>query len=70
MEVTEKIIEKLKLLPKDKQVEVLDYVEFLQKKFEDKEREQWEKFSLSSALHGLESEDSIYSVEDLRVRYS
>ncbi len=70
MEVTEKIIEKLQLLPKDKQIEVLDYVEFLQKKFEDKEREQWEEFSLSSALHGLESEDSIYSVEDLRVRYS
>jgi hypothetical protein len=50
-------------LPESKKAEVLDFVEYLKTKAEDKD---WSIFSLSSAMRGMEDEDSPYSLGDLQ----
>jgi formylmethanofuran dehydrogenase subunit E len=69
MSLAEKIIVKVKSLPEDKQSEILDFIDFLSKKMNDEERKQWSKFSLESAMRGLESEESLYSLEDIKEKY-
>jgi len=68
MSLVEKIVEKVKSLPQDKQIEILDFVDFLSRKVEEEERF-WSKFSLESAMRGLESEESLYTLEDIKERY-
>lgn len=69
MSLAEKIIEKVKLLPKDKQSEILDFIDFLSKKVNEEERKQWSQFSLEMAMRGLETEETLYTVEDIKERY-
>lgn len=62
MTITEKIMEHVKALSEEKQTEVLDFVEFLETRNENRS---WNNFSLSSAMRGLEEEPALYSVDDI-----
>ena len=66
MTVAEKIIEHIRHLPEPIQVEVLDFVEYLENKAEGEDRSAWSNFSLSQALRDMESEASSYSEKDLK----
>ena len=67
--VSEDIIEKVKSLPKDNQLEVLDFIDLLSKKVDKEERKQWSQFSLEKAMRGLETEDTLYTIEDIKEEY-
>ena len=67
MSLEEKIIRQVHELAESKKAEVLDFVEYLKAKTEEKD---WSGFSLSSAMRGLEDEDSLYSLHDLREAFS
>ena len=69
MSLAEKIIEKVKSLPEDKQAEILDFIDFLSKKINEEERKQWSQFSLEEAMRGLETEETLYTVEDIKEKY-
>ena len=47
-------------LPESKQLEVLDFVEYLKLKIEKEENSDWSNFSISSAMRGMENEDQNY----------
>jgi hypothetical protein len=63
MSLEEKIIRHVQELPESKKAEVLDFVEYLRSKTEERE---WSEFSLSSAMSGMENEVSPYSLEDIK----
>jgi len=67
MSLEEKIIRQVHELPESKKAEVLDFVEYLKAKTEEKE---WSGFSLASAMRGMEDEDSLYSLRDIREVFS
>ncbi|MHB1678997.1 MAG: DUF2281 domain-containing protein [bacterium] len=67
MDLSEKIIETVKSLPESKQAEVLDFIEYLQTKTASAE---WADFSLSSAMRGMENENSPYSLNDIKENFS
>lgn len=70
MSIAEKIIKRVKLLPEDKQSEILDFIYYLSQKVnEEEERKQWSKFSLKSAMRRLESEESLYSLNAIKEKY-
>ncbi|KHE91078.1 MAG: hypothetical protein SCABRO_03182 [Candidatus Scalindua brodae] len=50
-------------------MEVLNYVEFLRSRTEKEEYKEWSNFSLSSAMRGMEDEQSLYSINDLKVSF-
>lgn len=66
MTVAEKIIEHIRHLPEPIQVEVLDFVEYLENKADAEDRHTWSNFSLSQALRDMESEASSYSEKDIK----
>lgn len=66
MTVAENIIERVRLLPEPLQAEVLDFVEFLANKADTEEREAWSRFSLAQAFRDMESEDCLYSEQDIK----
>ncbi|MEA3309291.1 MAG: DUF2281 domain-containing protein [Chloroflexota bacterium] len=75
MLVTRKIHESVQKLSVPFQAEVLDFVEYLLIKSERevaKESElNWSSFSLTSAMRGMEDEDSpIYTRDDLKVIFA
>lgn len=70
MTVTEKIVEHIRHLPEPVQVEVLDFVEYLENKAEAEDRSSWSVFSLSQALRDMDSEASLYSEEDIRESFA
>jgi hypothetical protein len=65
MNLTNKIIENVKELPELKQIEVLDFIEYLRLKTERQENIEWSTLSLSSAMRGMKNEQSHYSLNDL-----
>ncbi len=65
MSLTERIIKNVKTLPESKQIEVLDFVEYLRSRAEKEENIEWNNFSLSSAIRGMEDEKPPYSINDL-----
>ena len=69
MVLSEKIQEYIQKLPPSFQAEPFDYFEFL---FATAEREdkEWSRLSLASAMRGMEDEPEIYTVTDLKVKYS
>jgi len=69
MTVTEKIIKHIQSLPESLQEEVLDFVEYLEAKVEKGETD-WTSYSLSSAMRGMEDETLLYSVSDLKEKYT
>ncbi len=69
MSLAEDILEKVKLLPEDKQTEILDFIDFIAKKMDQKERREWSQFSLEEAMRGLDTEETLYTVEDIREKF-
>lgn len=67
MSLEDKIIRHIQELPESKKAEVLDFVEYLRNKTEEKG---WSEFSLSSAMRGMEAEMSPYSLEDIKESFS
>lgn len=63
MNLEEKIIRHIQELPESKKAEVLGFVEYLRSKTE---KRSWSEFSLSSAMRGMENEDSTYSFKDIK----
>jgi hypothetical protein len=66
MSLAERINIKVKRLPESKLIEVLDFVEYLQSRAEKEEYKEWNDLSLSSAMRGMEDEQSHYSINDLK----
>lgn len=71
------LIEKLQALPKDKQAEVFDFVEFLASRFaapgvnDRRDMAEWTEadfanFSLGQALRDVDNDPVVYSRDDLR----
>jgi Protein of unknown function (DUF2281) len=66
MSVKKLISQKIDNLSENKQIEVLDFIDFLLKKNLDEENEQWNKFSLEQAMKGLENDEFLeYTEADL-----
>ena len=63
MSLEEKIIRYVQELSESKKAEVLDFVQYLKSKAEERE---WSEFSLSWAMSGMENEMSPYSLEDIK----
>lgn len=70
MNVSEKIIVSIKNLPESKQIEVLDFVEYLEQKTEKEVDKAWSDLSISSAMKGMEAEESPYSQADFKETFS
>jgi len=70
MSLAERIIQNVKTLPESKQIEVLDFVEYLRLRTEKEENIEWIDLSLSSAMRGMEDEESPYSLKDLKETFS
>lgn len=73
------LIEKLRVLPRDKQASVFDFVDFLAARFAagadaSFSHEQWtdvefSEMSMSHALRGIEDDPVSYSQDDLKERW-
>jgi len=74
MTTTEAIIQHLRSLPDSAQREVLDFIKFLEcRRGELVQREEdmaWSRFSLASALRGMEDEETTYTLADLKESFS
>ncbi len=68
--MADKIVKNVKKLPKLKQIEVLDFIEYLRLKTERQENIEWSTLSLSSAMRGMENEQPHYSLNDLKESFS
>ena len=69
MVLNEKIQDNIRKLPDSLQEEMLDYLEFLLLKAQ-RENNEWSSLSVSSALRGMENEPDLYTLSDLKVKYS
>ena len=76
MLVTEKIHQRVRILPEPLQIEVLDFVDFLLSRLEPNLLEnieeiddlEWSKFSLAMAMRGMEDEEGPeYTLDDLKI---
>ena len=65
MNISEKIIENIKTLPESKQVVILNFVKYLKQKTKKQVDKKWSDLSISSAMRGMETEESPYSKKDL-----
>ena len=63
----QKIFDSIRKLPPSLQEELLDFVNFLLTKAERQEARQWSMHSLASAMRGMESEEPLYTLDDLKV---
>jgi hypothetical protein len=70
MSLADKIIKNVKTLPESKQIEILDFIEYLRVKTERQANIEWTDFSLSSAMRGMEDEQAPYSLNDLKESFS
>jgi hypothetical protein len=71
MNTVEKIIEQLKSMPESDQAEVLGFLEYLKSRKGRKEADsEWSRFSLDSAMRGIEEEPSPYGIEDIKEQFS
>jgi len=65
MSTAEQIIQKIATLRPEKQSEVLEFVEFLKEKEKRNEENTLREASLSSAMRGMEDEESLYTESDV-----
>jgi len=69
MTIAEMINEHVKRLSDEGQLEVLDYVEFLEQKYKTKsvvaENADWSDLSVSAAMRGMEDEPDLYTADDI-----
>ena len=77
MTLIEKIHQHVLILPEQRQVQVLDFVEYLlsisetdvQDTVRDTDDLEWSKYSLAMAMRGLEEEEELYTLEDLKEKF-
>lgn len=73
MTTADAIMERLKTLPDSVQQEVLDFVEFLAARRAEQaareEEEAWSQLSIEAAMRGMEDEEELYSIADLKERF-
>ncbi|MEK6672867.1 MAG: DUF2281 domain-containing protein [Nitrospirota bacterium] len=75
MSLPEKIFKHIQEMPESFQVEILDFVEYLESKIKKGkkiggEETDWPELSLSFAMRDMEDESSPYSLNDLRERFT
>jgi tyrosyl-tRNA synthetase len=70
MSIEEKIIQSIHKLPVNEKAEVLDFIDYLRNRASKREMKEWAAFSLTSAMHGMEEEDTPYSLDDLKESFS
>ena len=71
MTLTDKIFQHIQVLPESLKAEVLDFVEYLELKSKKTEEEiDWSTLSLSFAMRGMESEQTSYTIDDLKERFT
>lgn len=63
MTLEEKIMSSIRELPEAKKAAVLDFVEYLRSKTEDRE---WAELSLSAAMRGIAEEPAPYTMSDIK----
>lgn len=71
------LVERLQTLPEDKQIEVMDFVDYLVERFarppscqiSEWSDQDFERLSLAQAMRGLENEEDLYSVADIKERW-
>ena len=70
MTTTQAIVKRLESLPEETREEVLDFVEFLASRDVEKSDRNadlaWSEFSLEAAMRGMEDEESLYTLDDLK----
>ena len=69
MTLDEKIHQYVQKLPRSFQEELLDFLEYLVMKAEQKEQQDWTSLSLSSAMRDMEEESVSYNLSDLKVTF-
>ena len=69
MSIPKEVVDNIKMLPKSKQIEVFDFVEYLKQKTEREADKDWSGLSIASAMRGMETEESSYSENDLKEIY-
>lgn len=65
MTTTERIVHHLQSLSETRRLEVLDFVEFIKSRSRE-ENAVWSELSLASAMRGMEREESLYALEDVK----
>ncbi len=71
MTTAQSIYRRLVALPESAQQEVLNFVQFLQQKTEQEssqksEDQTWDELSICTAMKGMEEEQSLYDVSDIK----
>lgn len=67
MTLDQQINQQIKKLPDSFQEELLEFIRYLLMKAERQEAREWSSFSLSSAMSGMEDEEPLYTLADLKV---
>lgn len=70
MAIDERIYQQIQRLPHSLQEELLDFVQFLLMKAEQREKQEWFSLSLASALRDADDEPSLYSLADIKVIFA
>jgi hypothetical protein len=70
MTLDEKIYQSVQKLPVSFQEELFDFIQYLLMKAEQREKEEWAAFSLSSAMRYMEEEPVVYRLSDVRVVFA
>ena len=70
MTLDEMIYHYAQRLPYSLQREALDFVQYLLMKAEQRDELDWARFSLSSAMRGMEDEPVLYSMADVKVEFA
>ncbi len=77
MNLRDKILQKLGLLPNEKQNQVLKFIEYISAEnsdvliSNDNEDKEWSEFSLSNAIQDMTSEEEdIYTMDDIKIKYN
>jgi hypothetical protein len=69
MTLDQKIYQDVQKLPEYLQEELLDFISYLLMKAERQEAREWSSLSLSSAMRGMEDEEPLYTLTDLKVAF-
>jgi formylmethanofuran dehydrogenase subunit B len=70
MSIEKIIIQYINELPEHEKAEVLDFIDLLKTRGQRKAVKEWTDFSISSAMRGMEAEDTPYSLDDLKESFS
>ena len=70
MSIEKIIFQYIHELPEHEKVEVLDFIDFLKTRGQRKAMKERTDFSISSAMRGMEAEDTPYSLDDLKESFS